>query len=367
MIVRSLRARPDRPAELLDTPTADVAEGWKWVDVELLEDTPRSELDVLVEGLELDPLAVDDAFADYDLPKVDDFEDHLLIVHHGLSDSKVGTYELDCFLTDTTLITVHREKSPAIDAFIEQVQRSAELASGGPSDVLARIGDVMTRRFLVLLSHLERRLDLLTELALDAHPHFLESLTALRREMALVRGVLRPQREVFDQLRSSSSPLIAEGARRRFSDVYDIAERAVHEFDNARVMMSDALGAYQGAEAREATAITKVLTIYAAIMLPLSLIAGFFGMNFVNLPGADDDSGWVWALAFMSAVAVASLLVFVVAGWLRPASARAATRLLGKTMLDAAKTPVQVAGGLYRSSVKPLKRVAAGRYLRNDE
>ena len=63
--------------------------------------------------------------------------------------------------------------------------------------------------------------------------------------------------------------------------------------DAARSALAEILDAYRGAEARQATDVTKVLTIYAAIMLPLSLVAGFFGMNFANLPGIGSDWGWV--------------------------------------------------------------------------
>ncbi|NNE95485.1 MAG: magnesium transporter CorA family protein [Acidimicrobiales bacterium] len=360
MIVQTLVSASDAAATPATPDAVPGSGGWKWIDVELDENTSRNELDSLLEGLDLDVLAVDDAFADFDLPKVDDFGDHLLVVLHGLSDSRVDTYELDCFLTGDSLITVHRGPSPSLSLYFAQVQRSAGLAAGTAADLLARLADVATRRYLVFLDHVDRRLDDLTELALDANPHFLEHLTEFRREVGQIRPILRPQREVFDQLTRSASPLVNESARRRFSDVYDVAERSVLEYEAARSAMNDALGAYQGAEAREATAITKVLTIYAAVMLPLSLIAGFFGMNFTGLPGADDDAGWIWSLALMGGVAVASLAVFVVIGWLRPASPRQTVRAVRRGMLDAVRAPVQITGGLYRDTVKPLRRRVRG-------
>lgn len=73
--------------------------------------------------------------------------------------------------------------------------------------------------------------------------------------------------------------MINDAARRRFSDVFDVAIRTGHGLDTARSALSETLDAYRGAEARRATEVNRVLTIYAAIMLPLSLVAGFFGMN----------------------------------------------------------------------------------------
>ena len=75
-------------------------------------------------------------------------------------------------------------------------------------------------------------------------------------------------------LRHSTSDLVSDAGRRRFSDVFDVASRLAAGLDEARSALAETLDAYRGAEARQATEVTKVLTVYAAIMLPLSLIAG---------------------------------------------------------------------------------------------
>ncbi len=172
---------------------------------------------------------------------------------------------------------------------------------------------------------------------------------------------MHPQREALDVLRKSDSPLLGASGRRWLSDAFDVAVRAAVELDGARAALAETLDAYRGAEAREATNVTKVLTVYAAIMLPLSLVAGFFGMNFTNLPGIAARSGWVIVTIGMVTVAVLSLGIFVALEWIRRPSGRQAGVALGRGLIEAAKAPVHIGGALYEVSAMPLRTISGRR------
>jgi magnesium transporter len=328
--------------------------GWTWFDVEM-DPSEDSELQSVVATLDLDPIAVSDAVRDYDLPKVDDFGHHLLVVLHGLCEDRIATYEVDAFLTANTLVTVHIAPAPALDALWSNLQSSAPLAQGGPDQLLARLADVLTRRLLTVLDVFDARVDDLVDMALDAHPMLLGELTAVRTDLSTLRRVVQPQREALDILRHGASPLVTAPGRRRFSDVFDVANRAVQGLDNARSMLAEILDAYRGAEARRATDVTKVLTIYAAIMLPLTLVTGFFGMNFVDLPGLGESSGWIVVTVSMATIALVSLGVFVAMGWIKRPSGRRAGRALGIGLIEAARAPVHLGSAVYEISTMPLR------------
>jgi magnesium transporter len=337
-------------------PSGHLDQGWIWVDVLVGEDDTK-ELIELTTGLELDGLAVRDAIDEVDLPKLDDFGHHLLVILHGLRDDRVETYEIDCFVTGRSLVTVRRLHSPALDALWNRVQESAILASGGVDELLARLADVLTRRLLAVLNAFDDRTNELIQKALAADAQLVAELTAVRADLSAVRRVVHPQRELLDVVRSSTSPLIGDAGRRRFSDVFDVASRAAQDLDAARSALAEILDAYRGAEARQATDVTKVLTIYAAIMLPLSLVAGFFGMNFANLPGIGSDWGWVVVTGAMVVIATLSLGVFVALGWMRRPSGRRAGATLGKGLIEAARAPAQIVGAAYEISTMPLHTV----------
>jgi len=357
METRILRSDGDGRV-LLETqlPSGHLDQGWIWVDVHVGEDDTE-ELIELTTGLELDGLAVRDAIDEVDLPKLDDFGHHLLVILHGLRDDRVETYEIDCFVTGRSLLTVRRLHSPALDALWNRVQESAVLASGGVDELLARLADVLTRRLLAVLDAFDDRTNELIHKALAADAQLVAELTAVRADLSAVRRVVHPQREVLDLVRSSTSPLISDAGRRRFSDVFDVASRAAQDLDAARSSLAEILDAYRGAEARQATDVTKVLTIYAAIMLPLSLVAGFFGMNFANLPGIGSDWGWVLVTGAMVVIATMSLGVFVALDWMRRPSGRRAGATLGKGLVEAVRAPAQIVGAAYEISIMPLHTV----------
>lgn len=332
-----------------------VGEGWVWVDV-VVDEHDADELVALTTSLDFDALAASDAVGDFDLPKVDDFGHHLLTILHGLCDDRIQTYEVDCFLNSNHLLTVRHVRSSSIDALWARVQESTQLASGGVDVLLARLADVLTRRLAGVVDAFDNRTEELIGTALAADPNLLEELMAVRGDLAAVRRVVHPQREALDVLRLTHSELISDDGRRRFSDVFDLASRAARDLDAGRSALAEILDAYRGAEAREATEVTRVLTVYAAIMLPLSLVAGFFGMNFANLPWLESELGWMIVTAAMVLVAAVSLGVFVAMGWIRRPSGRGAGVTLGRGLIEASRAPAQIVAGAYQLSIKPIRR-----------
>ena len=357
MLQRAVHFGPGRCAEAVE-PSAGLPDaGWVWIDITAGRDD-HDELAELVEQMGLDALAVRDAVEDIDLPKVDDFGTFMLVVLHALSEERIETYELDCFLSERRLVTIHEQRSPSVDVLWDGVLCRPELTTGGPDEALARLADVATRRLVCVLDVFDDRNEELIERALTADADFLMEITAVRSDLAALRRAVHPQREALDILRHSISPLISDGGRRRFSDVFDTASRAAQGVDGARTALAETLDAYRGAEARQATEVTKVLTVYAAIMLPLSLVAGFFGMNFVELPLLASPAGWLIVTGFMAFIAFLSLGVFVSLGWTRRTSGRSAGAILGRGLVEAARTPAQLVGAVFEISTMPMRTVA---------
>lgn len=330
------------------------ADGDLWIDI-VAAPEDMAELLAITDELSLDRLAVRDAVTDADLPKVDDFGDHLLAVFHGLREDLVGTYEIHCFLTDRQLVTISDRQSPSLDAIWTRMGQEDVAASTSPDLLLATMADALSRRLMGVLDAFDDRIEELIARALVADGDVLEDLSAVRADIARVRRVVHPQREALDVLRRQSTPLIGDAGRRKFSDVFDVASRAASGLDEARSALAETLDAYRGAEARAATEVTKVLTVYAAIMLPLSLVAGFFGMNFTNLPFAASRWGWVVATGIMTLIAAVSMGMFISLGWVRRPSGRRAGQAIGRGLIEATKAPVHVVGAVLEVTALPLR------------
>lgn len=331
--------------------------GWTWIDV-IIDGSgvgPSDDTSAILGPLGLDSIALHDAVHEANLPKVDDFGDQVHAVLHGLRPDRIETYEVDCFIVGSVLVTFRATEAPEVESLWSSVQTHPELAGGTSGELAARLADGLSRRLLAVVDAFDARVDDLVAQALRADADLLADVTAVRADLSKVRRVVTPQREVLDLLRVSDSPQITDAARRRFSDVFDVASRAAAGLDAARSALSETLDAYRGAEARQATEVTKVLTVYAAVMLPLSLIAGFFGMNHTNLPTLDSDWGWIAVTGLMVAVAAVSIGVFVAEGWVKRPSGRKAGATLGRGLLEAARAPAQVAGAVYEISSLPLR------------
>lgn len=357
MQIRVLEAQDGSAGTAIATPEDAASDArWVWIDVEASPDDTE-DLVEFASRFSLDSLAVSDTVNDVDLPKLDDFDSSMLVVLHGLTEGRISTYEVDCFLSANMLVTIRHERSPSVDVLWSEVQRRPELASGGADELTARLADVLTRRLLTVLDAFDNQLEDLIADALRADPDLVREVTAVRSDVAVVRRAIVPQREALDLLRRSTSPLLSDAARRRFSDVFDVASRAVQGVDAARTALAEVLDAYRGAEARKATEVSKVLTVYAAIMLPLSLIAGFFGMNFDNLPWTAREGGWILVSAAMAVVALVSLGMFVALGWIHRPSGKNAGSALGHGLVEAAIAPAQIVGAVFEISTMPLRSV----------
>lgn len=327
--------------------------GWSWIDIEReFDGEPPPEW---FASFGIDELAAHDAFHERDHPKFDDFGDHALLVLHGLREHDgVETYELDCFITASAMVTVHRGPAPAVEAMRVAAASHPPLLAGGSGEVAARLADGVTRRLLSIVDAFDLRVDAMAEQALLADRHLLSDVAAVRNDVSSLRRIVHPQRETLDLVRTSESELLTDLARRRFSDVFDVASRTAHSLDTARSALAETVDAYRAAEARSATEVSRVLTIYAAVLLPLSLVVGFFGMNHPNLPTIGREWGWIVVTVVMLLFTICSVGVFVAQGWIGRPSGRRAGTTIGRGLVEAARAPAQVAGAVFTISTMPL-------------
>ncbi len=200
----------------------ELAPGVVWIDVDAAD---RPDLSDLTAAHGLDPLAVHDAVQESDLPKMDDFGDHLVVTFHSLATAgeRLATGEIDAFVGDAFLITVHRGAVPGIDWLWDAMARRPRLARSSSGVALARLLEAVSRRYTPLAVELADRIEDLTDAALAAEPTVLADLSALRADELTMRRILTPQREMLDDLRRS--PMLDDEGRRRIADVFDLTHR----------------------------------------------------------------------------------------------------------------------------------------------
>ncbi|MGZ5433813.1 MAG: magnesium/cobalt transporter CorA, partial [Thermoanaerobaculia bacterium] len=177
--------------------------------------------------------------------------------------------------------------------------------------------DQMVDTHFPILDQIEEHVDdLQDEIFLDARPAQLDELLHLKRDINVLRRHSLPQRELLNQISRGDARFVQRQHLIYFRDVYDHMFRISETIDVDRDLMTGTMDAYLSVVANRTNETMKVLTIFSAIMLPLTLIAGVYGMNFEHMPELKWVHGYPLALGLMIGVAVLMLVWFWRKGWI---------------------------------------------------
>jgi len=293
------------------------APGTTWIDMRAPTD---DEFEAANKLFRWHPLAIDDMRVETHLPKVDDFDDYLLIVVHGVAIDQQGrfdTAELEIFVGPNYIVTHHGRPVPAIDHLLGRCRRNHALASKGPAFLLYLLLDGLADVFLPYLESLDSRIDDIEE-AISAKPdqRTRSQIYGLKRDIIGLRRIVLPQAEVVRRLGRGEFPILPPESQMYFRDVHDHLFRVSEEANSYRDLLTAALDSYLSAVSNEMNKVMKVLTVFASIFIPLTFLAGIWGMNFSNMPELNDPLGYPLALTSMVVVGVLLLWFFRRKRWL---------------------------------------------------
>jgi magnesium transporter len=289
-----------------------------WIDIE--GDTPEHRQ--LLAGMGFHPLAVEDAFTAEHQPKLEEYEEFLFVIVRGVDASReqeadLPTLKLAAFLDRQRLVTYHRGPLRSVRAVRERTCQTAKPLHRGLDLLFYEICDEMMEHYFPLLDEIADEIEGLED-EIFAHPREgqLERLQALRRRLATMRRVTLPHRQVFNHLATGSPEAVDAQDALYFRDVFDKVLRLADAIDQQREMLTAAKDTYLSVLSQRTNEVMKFLTIFSSIMLPLSLIAGIYGMNFTHMPELASRWGYPLALAAMGLVAVVLVGFFRHRGWL---------------------------------------------------
>jgi len=314
------------PDGRLHTGGRELVERWKsdgqtliWLD---LGDEPTEEAGHLLrEEFGLHPLAVSDALRARHPPKLEDFGDYTFLLFRGLSadsrDIDFSTIQLALFVGRRFLVTRHSAESPSTDRLWREAQENAGPVAASPATLALRLCRIMVDRYLGILLALEPRLEELEDEILHApRDELLGELAGYKSSLKKLRRIFAYHQQVFSALRNGASRLFGAEVVHELNDVYEHQERAVSLSGLYHELAVDLVESYLSLASHHLNRIMKVLTIVTAIFVPLSFLAGLYGMNFENIPELHAKSGYFILLGVMAGIAVALLALFRKMRWL---------------------------------------------------
>jgi len=330
-------------SELVAEPPAD---GWVWVD--LAGESPKT-IEETCRGFGIPAPLIYEALAEGSLPMLEEHRDLIYVVlntFHLGQGGRIAPNEVDIFIGPNFVLSIHDGEVASSAILMERLGQGIGLAAPSPSGLLAHMAMMGSRRYPVLIDQLEVELDSLEELAMRADPRALNEVYALRRDVIVLRRVLLPQRQIYDELAEDGHPLMDEPSRRELERVVDYQTQVLESLEAARSLLGSVLETYRGAVADQTNEIVRVLTVFSAILLPLTLISGVFGMNFVDIPLADEPTGFWLTVGAMALIALTLWLYF------------GRRRFVGTPRLS--DLPRAVGLGIYHVGTAPIRAVADG-------
>lgn len=275
-----------------------------WVDI---EDPSPEELAWLGRRFHFHPLALEDCAHFDQRPKLEEYAEHLFLVVQGLrydlKGEELEVYELHCFVTASTLVTVHAGRIETIEGFKRVIVRDRQRLPLQVDFALHRVLDAAMDGNPVALEPIEERIDLIEdEILQKTNASQIERIHGLQREIARARSMAIPQRDVYRKLAGEGVPFVSEQSAAYFRDLDDHALRLGERLERLREQLWQTRDAFVAMSSYYANEAMRRLTVFSALFLPLTFVTGFFGMNF--------DSVIPWkneALAY--AVAASTLLL----------------------------------------------------------
>lgn len=310
----------------IKTGSDDLLEAWQrepdsllWAD--FADHEPQSEEQVMVSGFGLHPLAIHDAQRDRHPPKIEAFADNVFILLKGLGtvsdEFEFGTIQLALFIGQRFLVTRHSGHSRSIDMLRAEAEQGRSLLASGPDALALRLCRIMADRYTKKLLALEPRLDDI-EREIVEHPDdsMLTELIGYKTDLRKFRRVLVYHVQVFSELVKNPPPQVRPERVHEIRDVYEHQERASSLASLYYEVSSDLIEGYISVASHRLNNIIRILTIITAIFVPLTFLAGIYGMNFENMPELKSQTGYFVLLGIMGAIAAILVLLFRRNRWL---------------------------------------------------
>ncbi len=291
-----------------------------WINVDGIHEVEI--LEELGDCFGLHPLVVEDILNTDQRPKMEDFGDYIFIVlkmfYYDDNTDEIVTEQISLILGANFVISFQERERDVFNPIRERIRSEKGRIRKMGADYLAyALLDITVDNYFLILEKLGERIEFLEdELVSNPTPETLQTIHDLKREMIFLRKSVWPLREVIGGLERGESSLIRESTGIYLRDVYDHTIQVIDAVETSRDMLSGMLDIYLSSISNRMNEVMKVLTIIATIFIPLTLIAGIYGMNFRYMPELE----WPWAYPMlwliMLAIGVLMLVYFRRKRWL---------------------------------------------------
>jgi len=292
-----------------------------WINVDGVHDPAM--LERIGECFGLHRLVMEDILSVVQRPKVEDYGEHLYIVIKMLTyddaEARVVPEQVSLVLGRNFLLSFQEGIKGDVFQLIRDRLRTGRgrIRKQGTDYLAYSLLDAVVDGYFVILEKLGERIDTLEEGLMQAGGRAaMDQVYGLKRELLFLHKAVWPLREVIATLQRRESPLISEATGPYLRDVYDHIIQVIDSIEIYRDILSEMLGAHLTAVSYRLNEIMKVLTVIATIFMPLTFLAGVYGMNFKHMPELEWKYGYLFAWVIMAGIGIAMGFYFKRKKWM---------------------------------------------------
>jgi magnesium transporter len=298
------------------------------------KDQPGTNLWINVDGLDrvevigklgnyfnIHPLTLEDVLNTWQRPKMEDYESYIYTVLKMMlldtEKEKIVLDQISIVIGPNYIISFMERGVDIFDPLKERLRNPASRLRKNGVDYLAYgLIDAVIDNYFLILEHFEEKIEELEdELVIHPTPETLKTIQKYKREMIILRKSIWPLRELISGLQKVESEIIAETTRIYLRDIYDHTIRVIDSIEDFREILSSMVDIYLSSVSNKMNDIMKVLTVIATIFIPLTFIAGVYGMNFEYMPELKLRWGYPAAIMFMTLVGTTMFTYFKKKRW----------------------------------------------------
>ncbi|MDD5276076.1 MAG: magnesium/cobalt transporter CorA [Methylovulum sp.] len=278
-------------AEILPYQTDDTV---TWVIIDGLKEV--SVIDAIGQYFDIHALVLEDILNTHQRPKFEEFNDYVYIVLKAITlkdeDFNIEYEQISLLLLKNIVFTFKEKPDAIFDGILSRLDNEKSHLRELGSDYLTYIiMDTVVDEYFALQDTFDDLIELVEdELLTNPTAHILTRIQKIKRELIFLRRSVSPLRELLAAIQRSESDLIDNRTKRYFADVYDHAIRIIEALESYRDLIAGMLDIYLSSVSNKMNETMKVLTIFASIFIPLTFIAGVYGMNFEYMP----ELKWRW-------------------------------------------------------------------------
>ncbi|GIO69828.1 magnesium/cobalt transporter CorA [Paenibacillus sp. FSL M7-1455] len=301
---------------LEDTRPGDYA--WMWVDFNA---PTEEESALLTTYFHFHPLAVEDCLHVLQRPKLDNYDELQFYVLHAIDPDTLHVEEVDLFLGQDLLVSFHEKELEEVDeAWKEIIQHAHDrkIWSRGPVSCAYNVMDKLVDKYFPCVFTIEDELaELETRGSRESVEELMKQVFELRGRLLKLRRTIVPMRDLLYRVVNSQHVQSSSEHKVYFGDIYDHLLKLTDMIEADREMTADLRDSYISLNSNRMNSIMKTLTVITTVFMPLTLIAGIYGMNFTNMPELGWKYGYPAVMVLMFALAAGMVLWFQRRGWFK--------------------------------------------------